>query len=337
MVHCWRRIPALILICLFLTKLGAEHVLKFFPLEPTLTAYTSELRSTVNRFEFLNANISPPQYPWAEGYSRRILLDIQLGMELPIVGGESEYWSWYVGMPLALDLINDFFETSTAPVINTDYWFGARMEALYRLPVRWPRNISIRLLPIFHESTHIGDENALGMAYDDGTNFYRINVSYEAWEITIGLDEWETLNRNAFNIRLGLSGRWNADGYYSPPGAAEIGTALSSTDIIPSRGNMEYFGQFNTVIVSGFPAIGKWVFQGGFELRNRILFDYFSTASEKRVWTINSTLGWYRYPEEAAGRRLGFYLKLLGGQNPHGQYREQGGYFVFGAGFSLGM
>lgn len=332
-----RRISALLLLVLVLMKLGADHAVKFFPLQPVLKAYTSEMRSTVNQFEFLNANIAPPQYPFAGGFSSRVLLNIQLGMEVPLIGGESERWRWYVGMPMAMDLMNDFFEKTTAPVMNTDYWFGARVEALYSLPLHWPQNVALRVLPFFHESTHIGDEVALGMAAADPLDFYRINVSYEAWEIAIGLDEWVSSDRNAFNIRLGLSGRWNADGYYSPPLPAEIGSSRAPSDVKLSRGNMEYFGQFNAVVVSGFPAIGDWVFQWGFELRNRILFDYFSTAAEKRVWTVDSTLGWYLYPEEALGRRLGFYLKLLGGQNPQGQYREQDGYFVFGAGFSLGM
>lgn len=325
------------MLSLVIIELGAEHTLKFFPLQPVFPAYTSEMRSTVNRFEFQNANIPPPQYPWASGFSHRVLLNIQLGLELPLIGGESELWRWYVGLPMAMDMMNDFFEKNTAPVMNTDYWFGMRVEALYRLPARWPKNIAVRILPIFHESTHIGDEVALGIAYDDPAEFYRINVSYEAWEITIGLDEWETKDSNAFNLRIGLGGRWNSDGYYSTPNEAELGTGRNPEDVIPSRGNMEYFGQFNAVVVSGFPAIGKWVFQGGFELRNRILFDYFSTDMERRVWTVDSTLGWYLYPEELAGRRLGFYLKFLGGQNPQGQYREQDGYFVFGAGFSLGM
>ena len=316
---------------------GSRHKLKFFPLHPAMTAYTSEIRSTVNRFELQTANTAPPQYPWSGGFEKRILLNIQFGAEIPIIGGDSEHWLWYIGFPISFNLLNDFFEKTTAPVMNTDYWFGTRLEALYRLDIPWPRNIAVRILPFFHESTHIGDELALRMADENSAGYYRINVSYEAWEITVGLDEWESGNGNAFNLRLGMSGRWNSDGYYSPPHPAELGSSLLPSDIIPSRSGMEYFGQFNTVIVSGFPAIGSWMFQGGLELRNRILFDYFSTAPEKRVWTVNSTLGWYRYPEGSAGRRLGFYLKFLAGQNPHGQFREQDGYFVFGTGFSLGI
>jgi hypothetical protein len=224
-------------------------------------------------------------------------------------------------------------------VINTDYWFGTRLEALYRLgpDISWPANISLRILPIFHESTHIGDETALWMAEGNPGGYYRINVSYEAWEITIGIDEWENRGENSYNLRAGLSGKWNSDGYYNIPEDPELGSGLDPSDIYPSRLGMEYFGQFNAVITRGFPAIGQWVFQWGTEARNRILLDYFSNTPEDRVWTVTSTLGWYRYPEGMAGRRLGFYMKFLGGQNPHGQFREQDGYFVFGAGFSMGI
>ena len=314
-----------------------NHRLTFFPLHPVTNSYTWEMHSTVNRFEVLNANIAPPQYPWAEGFEKRVLLNIQLGVDIPLIGGDNGSWLWYAGFPLSFNMIDDFFESTTAPVMNTDYWFGVKVEALYRLNAPWPKNISLRIMPIFHESTHIGDEMALKISYENPTDFYRINVSYEAWEILIGLDEWESGRGNAFNLRLGISGRWNSDGYYSAAHPGELGSSMQPSDIIPSRGRMEYFGQFNTVVSEGFPSIGHWIFQGGFELRNRILFDYFSSETEKRIWTINSTMGWYRYSDHSSARRIGFYLKLLGGQNPHGQFREQEGYFVFGTGVSLGL
>jgi len=321
-----------------ITESGKEtRQLNIFPAHPVITAYTWEMHSTVNRFEFLKANKAPPQYPWAEGFTDRVFLNIQLGADIPVIGGENGEWLWYIGLPVSFDMTDDFFEPETAPVMNTDYWFGIRFESLYRISAKWPENISIRILPIYHESTHIGDETALGMSYDNPTDFYRINVSYEAWEILIGLDEWESGRGNSFNLRLGLSGHWNADGYYSSPLQGELGTSLHPSDIIPSRGILEYFGQFNTVIESGFPSIGSWVFQGGFELRNNILPDYFSTEKEERIWTINASIGWYRYSRRLNARRIGFYLRFLGGQNPHGQFREQDGYSEFGAGISMGL
>ncbi len=313
--------------------------LMFFPIHPALSSYTWEIHSTVNRLELLNANMAPPHYPWSEGFNERIFLNIQLGIDIPIIGGENNRWLWYIGLPVSFNMIDDFFEQETAPVIDTDYWFGTKIESLYRLQLTWPKNISLRILPIFHESTHIGDEFALHMKDENPTDFYRINVSYEAWEIVAGLDEWESGRGNAFNLRLGMSGRWNTDGYYSTPYPSEIGSSLQPTSsyIIPSRGNLEYFGQFNTTIESGFPSFKNWVFQGGFELRNRILFDFFSTEAEKRSWTVNTSLGWYRYDDNVAARRIGFYMRLLAGQNPYGQFREQDGYFSFGAGISLGL
>ena len=309
----------------------------FFPPHPASTSYTWEMRSTVNKFDFISANKAPPQYPWPEGFEKRVLINIQLGIDIPLIGGDSGRWLWYIGLPLSFNMIDDFFEHETAPVLNTNYWFGTKVEVLYRLQNTWPKNILIKVLPFFHESTHIGDEFALHMSADDPEDFYRINVSYEAWEIMIGIDEWENKNKNSFNLRLGMSGRWNKDGYYSSPSPSEIGSSLKPSDIIPSRGNMEFSGQFNTVIVKGFPAIGKWYFQGGIEVLNRILFDFFSSNMENRVWTISSSIGWYRYMNNVFSRRMGIYLKVLAGQNPQGQFREQDGYCDFGLGFTLGL
>jgi len=314
-----------------------EGVVTFFPLHPVSTSYTWEMRSTVSKVDFISANKAPPQYPWSGGFSKRVLLNVQLGIDLPLIGGESGPWIWYAGFPLSFNMVDDFFEPNTAPLINTDYWFGTRIEALYRIQESWPRNIFIKVLPFFHESTHIGDEFVLHMIDGNPTNFYRINVSYEAWEIVIGLDEWEKGNGNAFNLRFGMSGRWNKDGYYNRPSSSEIGSSLLPTDIIPSRGNMEFSGQINAVIEKGFPAIGSWVFQGGAEIENRILFDFFSSDEERHIWSVRSSIGWYRYMDNAYSRRLGIYFKLLAGQNPQGQLREQAGYYDFGIGLTLGL
>ena len=335
------RISASVL-CMLLSTAVSIHAdevsgVRFLQPRPLLKAYPSESLSTANRFEMQTVNKAPPNYPWPEGYGERPLVDVRLGMELPFLGGEYPRWAWYSGVPLSLEFLTDIFEGHTAPVVNTDYWFGMRLEALYRLNVKWPANIGVRILPFYHESTHIGDETALYTAEENDQDYYRINVSYEAWEFTLCLDEWEGGNENAFTIRLGASGRWNSDGYYNIPTDAEIGSLLVPGDIQPSRGNMEYFGQFHVVIPAGFPAIGNWRFQGGMELRNRILFDYFTDEDEQRAWTLISTIGWYRYPENWGGRMIGFHMRILTGQNPHGQFREQGGYFMFGTGFSLGI
>ncbi len=313
-----------------------KNTFRFLPPEPLFKAYIAESLSTANHFEIQWANKAPPGYPWPEGYGKRPLISIRLGMELPVMGGNIGNWAWYFGFPLSLNFLTDMFQADTAPVVNTDYWFGTRLEVLYKLNTRWPRNIGLRLLPFYHESTHIGDEVSLYWSRQD-PEYYRINVSYEAWEFVIGLDEWDGGPESAYTLRIGVSGRWNTDGYYPLPVYEEYGIGYGPYPFHLSRGRIEYFGQMQIQVPSGFPAIGNWMFQGGLEVRNRILFDYFSDVPEVRGWTIVSSIGWYRYPENWKGRKIGFYLRILGGQNPHGQYREQYGYFSIGTGVSLGL
>ena len=172
------------------------------------------------------------------------------------------------------------------------------------------------------------------------TGYYRINISYEAWEITFGIDEWKRwygsfTERSAGSQRAlefprilsGTSFRVKSGVQIVPDGDMQIE---------PPR-SLEFFGQLNYVETESFPSFGNWIFQAGLELRNRILFDFFSTEPEKRVWSIDTTLGWYNYPQNFRGRRLGFYLKLYGGQYPYGQFRETNGYLVLGSGLSLGL
>lgn len=315
---------------------GGDKGFRFFPAGPLFNGYISESLSTVNSLEIQWVNKAPPGYPWPEGYGNRPLVDIRLGMEVPVVGGRSGHWAWYFGFPIGLHFITDMFQPDTAPVVNTDYWFGTRFEILYDLEISWPGNIGLRLLPVYHESTHLGDEVSLFWSQND-PGYYRINVSYEAWEATLCLNEWNGGADTALTLRIGLSGLWNGDGYYSLPDDEEYGTSYASGDFFPSRGRLEFLTQLQLQVPEGFPAIGKWEFQGGVEVRNRILLDYFSNAEELRAWTVTSSLGWYRYPENWKGRYMGFHLRILAGQNPHGQYREQYGYFSIGTGFSLGL
>jgi hypothetical protein len=320
---------------LFGFERGNTSVQWFPPMTP-LISFPWENYATSSRLEFQNSNLPPTGYPWSDGYEDRVTVGIRLGVEAPFLEIRNDEWRIYAGSPFSLEVINDFFQTDTAPIVNTDFWFGMRLEGIYFLNTGWPGNIAFSSLPVYHESTHLGDEVALAMAEND-PDFYRINVSYEAWKFTLSLDEWERDDSPAYNLRFGIGGNWNSDGYYNLPGPSERGSTWPEGAFYPSRRGMEYSGQFNLVFPRGFPAIGKWIFQGGVEVRNRILFDYLSASDEKRIWTVVASAGWYRYPEGFLGRKIGFYTRVQYGQNPMGQFREQSGYFVFATGISFGL
>ncbi len=304
-----------------------------FPQGPLTEAFPVENMSTLNRLEVQKANKAPPGYPWT-GYSSRALVDIRLGLELPFLGGKTGPWSWYWGFPLSVDFLTDAFQQQTGPVVNSDYWLGTRVEAFYETGIRWPANLGLSIIPFFHESTHLGDEFALHWSQKD-SYYYRINVSYEAWDLAICLDEYRGADTASFTLRLGCSGRWNKDGYYPLPANSEFGASRTLADFHLSRGRTEYYLLIQTVVPKGFPAIRNWKFQGGLELRNRILLSYFTAEKEARVWTVTGSVGWFHYPESWKGNGQGIYLKLLYGQNPHGQLREQYGYFTAGFGYTM--
>ena len=313
---------------------AAAQNIVFIPGKVLLQTYPSELRSTASRLEFMNANKAPPQYPWANGYTNRFIIELQLSSNVPLLGEFDGHFQWRISLPLAVTTLNDIGEKNTAPIINTDYWFGAQAELLHKLDSPWPRNIALRVLPIFHESNHIGDEFSLAIAKRN--DFYRVNLSYEAWEIVLGLSEaLPEESGNNLNLRFGIGSLWNTDGYYNLFPDDEI---RKSTDAYPSREEgVEFFFQINSRWGKDFLSIANWAFHANIEIRNRILLNYFNTQNEERVWTLNSTLGWYKDTHNQLLGNVGFYLRFLYGQNPYGQFREQKDFFSFSIGFSLGV
>ena len=107
------------------------------------------------------------------------------------------------------------FEEKTAPVINTDYWFGTEIKIIKRLPEnRYIKNIGFNMLPLFHESTHLGDEFSLH-GYYEIPDFKRVNISYEAWKFSVILNDPDTLSGNVLSVKAGIQNHWTIkDGYY---------------------------------------------------------------------------------------------------------------------------
>ena len=212
------------------------------------------------------------------------------------------------------------FEETTAPVINTDYFFGLKAAAIKYIDHSHIRNIGLKLVPLFHESTHIGDEFSIH-GYHDIPEFRRVNVSYEAWEIAAVLNDPDTIKSNLFSAKVGFHGLWNTSkGYYTTDSLETKGVMAP-----PAEKNYEYYIQMNLQRTKGFLCSKRWMNVISVEANNRLKFSYDEAVKETRSWNLNLYLGW-KYISEKSGRNLGFFFRYYAGIIPNGQFRNTGGY-----------
>jgi hypothetical protein len=77
------------------------------------------------------------------------------------------------------------------------------------------KNISFKLTPFAHESTHLGDELTI-YGSQNIEQFYRVNVSYEYYELGLTINDPDTLSGNILSLKFGFMGFINhTKGYYS--------------------------------------------------------------------------------------------------------------------------
>lgn len=297
----------------------SEHY--FFKDSHILKPFLSEIRSTTIKVELARLNKLDENY-YLSDYTSRPFIEVHLGTELPVyyLVNRQKDFKFSVSGYLGNILLIDMFEKNTAPVINTDYFFGLKTAAIKYIDNQYIRNIGLILVPVFHESTHLGDEFSIH-GYHDLPGFRRVNVSYEAWEIAAVINDPDTINSNLFSAKLGFQGLWNTSkGYYTTD-------SLETKNVMapPSEKNYEYYVQLNLHRTRGFLCSDRWMNILSVEARNRLKFSYDEAMEEKRAWNINLYLGW-KYIAEKSGHNVGFFLRYYAGIIPNGQFRNTGGY-----------
>jgi Protein of unknown function (DUF1207) len=297
----------------------AEHY--FFRDSHILKPFLSEIRSTAIKAELAWINKLDQNY-YVTDFTSRPFIEVHLGTELPVYylvnrqKGFKFSTSGFIGNILLIDM----FESNTAPVINTDYFFGLKAAAIKYIDHPFIRNVGLKLVPVFHESTHLGDEFSIH-GYNDIPGFRRVNVSYEAWEIAAVLNDPDTIQSNLFSAKMGLHGLWNpAKGYYTTD-SLETKNQMAP----PSEKNYEYYIQLNLQRTKGFLCSDRWMNVLSVELNNRLQFSYDEAIPEQRTWNINLYLGW-KYLTGESGQHLGFFFRYYSGIIPNGQFRNTGGY-----------
>lgn len=302
--------------------------------QSSIPSWPSETRNTLSRIEIYGVNEAPDRYPWAP--LERPIIEIHLATVIPVYRSIVQTRTlgeivWSFGAPISMTVIDDFLEEETAPVINVDYWLGSEVQVLKHVEGRWIENVSLLLRPLFHESSHIGDELALRQAADNPETFYRINISYEAWSFLLGVNEWQPGGGNNLTIRAGITGLWNGDGYYSNWNSSEIG-ALAGT-VTGGERRLEYTLQLHGVVEKAPSFFGDRVFFGSGEIHWRTVPTYFSSDPGDLRPNFDIAVGCIRPSPDVPSPA--FYLTWYYGQVPWGMFRNEYGHMHAGAGFSL--
>lgn len=326
------------LICV-LPSFSQTNNYTFFKKSHIYKPFVSEIRSTMNKLEngFLNS-LGPDYY--LDDESSRPFTEVCLGYSIPVFSmkknlfSNSTRYGIDLSLPVGSRCLVDMFEKTTAPVINCDYWFGIEINGIMytpRLHSAGIKNIAARLVPVYHESTHIGDELALHgyLLIDD---FKRINLSYEAFEIGLTINDPDTLSGNIVSFRTGFIGIWNRDqGYYSYDSLEVKGQEISDAGHKP-----EYYFLLNWQRSEGFLCSEKCMNILSAEVRNRTRFGYEPGVTEKRVWCINGYIGWRHALPGSVFDHAGLFLRYYQGVNPYGQFRNRDGFRYIGLSIVVG-
>jgi len=263
----------------------------------------------------------------------RMIWDIDVGGELPILGWESADsiggrvppGELGVGLwiPIDFHMVEDLSDPS-GPIVNNDYRFGGMLKAQYGLaPGRW---LAARL-HFGHESTHLGDEFSIVGQRRFRTTFERINVSWEY--VDAGLLYERFGDGRVTSIRGGVTANVRSS-YYETD--ADSVTQSARGPVTPSTNRFDpYLGGD----VAWEQLIGeKWdVYLSG-ELRWRTVYDYHKQqpdAAEDRQASVNVIVGIKLNGVNRASPFVRFYR----GVNPHGQFRNQRDYSELGLGIRL--
>lgn len=262
----------------------------------------------------------------------RMIWDIDVGGELPIVGWEQKdslrgrvpKGAFAVGLwiPIDFHMIEDLSDAS-GPIVNNDYRFGGMLKAQYGLASnRW---LAARL-HFGHESTHLGDEFSIVGQRQFPATFERINVSWEYLDLGILYEAFD--DARAYSIRGGVTANVKDSYYATDPGSI---TESPRGPVTPSTNRIDpYVG----VDLRWEEIIGAWDIYASSELRWRTIYDYHKPSPdmrEDRQASVNIILGSKINGENKASPFVRFYH----GVNPHGQFRNQKDYTELGIGIRL--
>lgn len=277
-------------------------------------------------------------FPYAQSEGRRLVWDISLGKELPVLGYETSptradvlprgHWGIGLWLPIGFHLIQDLSGDDAAPILDTDYRFAAMLKARYAL---WDEVWLKARSSLGYERSDLGDEFALAAERAAPDDFRRIDVSHGYWDAAAGLDA--IAGDHQLDLLAGASGLLRpARGYYRTRPLEADGTEVSRSP----DGREPYFSLQYFYLVG---VLGPWAPWASVDARHRSVYDYSRAAAastEERQWSVNVLVG-LRDQEQQYGQRgtIDVYGRVYYGVNPAGQFRSQRDYLLFGIGLHL--
>ncbi len=306
----------------FLLNLYAGET-KWFSYMPYAKPFVSNVRSDYNGVEVGMAN-KVSRYYYLEKDNYYPYFTANFSVNFPFFEKNNGYTRWGIEIPFHTTTFMDMFDNQSAPLLNNDYIVGLYLKMIRYVNNPVIHNIAFRFCPLFHESSHIGDE-FLAHGSEKVAGFKRINFSYNAWEFFMILNDPDTLKKNVFSFSLGISGLLDkASGYYSFDSIEVQNQKIYSSDRM-----MEYFLGINWQRIEGFLCSNKWKNIISLGINNRSLFNYEVDKRERRVWSIQLMAG-YELNKWAEHIKIANYLKYYYGLNPHGMFRNEYDYSYFG-------
>jgi hypothetical protein len=254
-----------------------------------------------------------------------------LGAQLPIYYSKNNEKRWSLSIPISFSTWLDFTEKRTAPILNTDYRFAfIEFNYSHNLEAAIFKNIGFRFIPLFHESTHVGDELTIAKIKDTIMT-PRINVSYETYEFAVIVNDSYNQKIKNHSFRLGAKFLWNPDkGYYTIDSLDN----LQRLKINTSKRWIEPYFQYQYQNPNGWLSNHRMMFVFSQDFYLRVLFSYpfnyydgkgnvvRAELPESYHLNINTLVGWKFLNANGEVSNMGVFLKLYLGMNPHGQYRN---------------
>lgn len=286
------------------------------------------------RVDICSATNSPVYDFGDSGTKQRAFFQGVIGMDIPIWNGNfaNGRFGLSVTDALSVTIWMDFFERTTAPVVNTDYRIGAPTATfIHRIndveSGRFVRNYSIAFTPLKHESTHVGDEHQI-RRIDQDYALRRVNVSYNYAELALTLNEPEHKRASYHTLRAGgmLLLAPHAGWYTVIEEAGDGPASLAHPRLSPWEAYLQYQYQTKTTR-RGIQGVASC------EIRNRAVYGYDLALlhgetdkgrEDSRRFTLNTFVGFRVHSKHYQGyfSTKSFGLRYYNGNCPYGMFRS---------------
>ncbi|CDN30730.1 hypothetical protein BN938_0625 [Mucinivorans hirudinis] len=306
-------------------------------LSPIFRPYWADMHSTITRGEVAIA-LNSVEYDYAnKGDIYKPFVFANIGADLPLWSGffRDKKFGFGVTLPFFVDVWLDMFERTTAPVINSAYRFGLPEFMFYhKLDKKFMgiKNYSIRLSPMKHECTHIGDELTI-YRKEMGFPLTRVNVSYNYAELGITInDPLDSKARNhSFRYSIMILHDFSQGWYSILPNEGD--TQLVVPSKIPIESYLQYQYQSNVGKKSHLQAImsaevryrSKYGYASFFNFTGKYdseRMDDLLQMPEYKAAGVNLMFGARYINPKLYGYKIGVAFRGYLGVNPYGQFRS---------------